>query len=329
MERKTVNLFDVIFRGTAEYQTRAEKMVAEALATKGADAQVKLPDTAYALPCIYAITGEKITTVGELEHALELGRERVNRTTMLQSALDAGVASIIFCEIIQAIKYLDGNPHEEWVDGSLTDAVVRSFGVALVTQDIPGVAVIIGKPGSGKLAKTLNPSEQGSADLPGWECIDQARTKYINGVNFGLSLWVEIEDVINVISVRSVLPLCRKYRPGREAHESTLVDAYGFCHALTIGQTRLCSGAGAIEMGFPVLLKPISTKYHPAPQSAGSPKTVSTSLEARGIKIKITEIDCPVSVSLPLKGTFVRMTRLNWWKPYKVGNWSTPLIRGY
>ncbi|MEG2651644.1 MAG: CO dehydrogenase/CO-methylating acetyl-CoA synthase complex subunit beta, partial [Eubacterium sp.] len=205
MERKTVNLFDVIFRGTAEYQTRAEKMVAEALATKGADAQVKLPDTAYALPCIYAITGEKITTVGELEHALELGRERVNRTTMLQSALDAGVASIIFCEIIQAIKYLDGNPHEEWVDGSLTDAVVRSFGVALVTQDIPGVAVIIGKhKDPEQLAKTIKSYQnKGLQTYLVGECIDQAREQ---NIKMGVELRVipcgyEIEDVINVVSV--------------------------------------------------------------------------------------------------------------------------------
>lgn len=145
MERKTYNLFDIIYSGTAKYLERAEKDVAKAIEEKGRDAEAKLPDTAYGLAVIYAITGEKLLTVGDLERGIEMAKEHINRTNMLADALEAGVAAAMLCEIIQACKYLDGNPHEEWVDGALTDAVVRSFGVALVTQDIPGVAVIIGE----------------------------------------------------------------------------------------------------------------------------------------------------------------------------------------
>lgn len=315
MERKTVNLFDVIFRGTAEYQTRAEKMVAEALATKGADAQVKLPDTAYALPCIYAITGEKITTVGELEHALELGRERVNRTTMLQSALDAGVASIIFCEIIQAIKYLDGNPHEEWVDGSLTDAVVRSFGVALVTQDIPGVAVIIGKhKDPEQLAKTIKSYQnKGLQTYLVGECIDQAREQ---NIKMGVELRVipcgyEIEDVINVISVAIRASIMFGNTPAGdwEAHRIYTRDrVMAFVNVFDDWTDKIiAAGAGAIEMGFPAItetyINEVPTLLLNQPDLT---KTDSTSLEARGIKIKITEIDCPVSVSSAFEGERVR-----------------------
>ncbi|MEG1432101.1 MULTISPECIES: acetyl-CoA decarbonylase/synthase complex subunit alpha/beta [Eubacterium] len=315
MERKTVNLFDVIFRGTAEYQTRAEKMVAEALATKGADAQVKLPDTAYALPCIYAITGEKITTVGELEHALELGRERVNRTTMLQSALDAGVASIIFCEIIQAIKYLDGNPHEEWVDGSLTDAVVRSFGVALVTQDIPGVAVIIGKhKDPEQLAKTIKSYQnKGLQTYLVGECIDQAREQ---NIKMGVELRVipcgyEIEDVINVVSVAIRASIMFGNTPAGdwEAHRIYTRDrVMAFVNVFDDWTDKIiAAGAGAIELGFPAItetyINEVPTLLLNQPDLT---KTDSTSLEARGIKIKITEIDCPVSVSSAFEGERVR-----------------------
>ena len=59
MERKTYNLFDIIYSGTAKYLERAEKDVAKAIEEKGRDAEAKLPDTAYGLATIYAITGEK------------------------------------------------------------------------------------------------------------------------------------------------------------------------------------------------------------------------------------------------------------------------------
>lgn len=315
MERNTVNLFDVIFRGAAAYQDRAEKMVAEALAAKGPDAQVKLPDTAYALPCIYAITGEKITTVGELEHALDMARERIARTTLLQSALDAGVASIMFCEIIQAIKYLDGNPHEEWVDGSLTDAVVRSFGVALVTQDIPGVAVIIGKhKDAEQLAKTIKSYQnKGLQTYLVGECIDQARDQKLKmGVDLRIMpCGYEIEDVINVVSVaiRASLMFGNTTPGDWEAqriytrdHIMAFVNVFG-----DWTDKIIAAGAGAIELGFPAItetyINEVPTLLLNQPDLT---KTDATSLEARGIKIKVTEIDCPVAVSSAFEGERVR-----------------------
>ena len=134
-KQNQINLFDLIFNGTAEYLARAEKLVAETIATHSPDTVIKLPETAYALPVIYAVTGEKIETVGDLNHAMELAKDRIGRTRLLQSAINAGVASGMLCEIIQACKYVDGKPHPEWVDGHLSDAIVRSFGVDLVNSD--------------------------------------------------------------------------------------------------------------------------------------------------------------------------------------------------
>ena len=141
-----MNLFKIIYSGKDKYLELAEKMVEKAVAEKGREAAVKFPGTAYALPVIYAITGEKITTVGELEKALDLARGFAHEGRLLQDALDAGTASAMLAEIIEAVKYtLVDDPYRPPLQGHLTDAQIRAFGVPLVTQDIPGVAVLIGK----------------------------------------------------------------------------------------------------------------------------------------------------------------------------------------
>ncbi|MCG2728834.1 MAG: CO dehydrogenase/CO-methylating acetyl-CoA synthase complex subunit beta, partial [Acetobacterium sp.] len=101
-----MNLFDIIYDGNAQYLQRAEEMVAKVVAEKGKETPVKFPGTAYALPCIYAITGKKVTNVGELEEALALAKEKIHRTNYLQDALDAGTSAAMLAEIIEAVKYV-------------------------------------------------------------------------------------------------------------------------------------------------------------------------------------------------------------------------------
>ena len=63
-------LIQRVFDGNDEMYARAVQAVAEAEAKLGADAPVKM-DTAYYLPCLYAMNGIKVTTVGEAKAALE------------------------------------------------------------------------------------------------------------------------------------------------------------------------------------------------------------------------------------------------------------------
>lgn len=58
----------------------------------------------------------------------------------------SGVATALCAEFIEVLKYIDGAvPYEAPCYGHLADAVIRELGVPLVTGDIPGVAVILGK----------------------------------------------------------------------------------------------------------------------------------------------------------------------------------------
>lgn len=315
MERKTYNLFDIIYSGTAKYLERAEKDVAKAIEEKGRDAEAKLPDTAYGLATIYAITGEKLLTVGDLERGIEMAKEHINRTNMLADALEAGVAAAMLCEIIQTCKYLDGNPHPEWVDGALTDAVVRSFGVALVTQDIPGVAVIIGEhKDPEQLAKTIKSYQnKGLQTYLVGKCIDQARDQKIK---MGVDLRVipcgyEIEDVINVVSVAVRASIMFGNTPAGEWEKHRIYTrdrVFAFVNVFGDWDDKIiAAGACAIDMGFPAItetyINEVPTLLLNQPDLS---KTDATSLEARGIKIKVTEIDCPVSVSSAFEGERVR-----------------------
>ena len=64
-------LFERVFAGNDEMYALAVKAVDEAVAKLGPDAPATFGDTAYSLPCLYAMTGKKVATVGEAKEALE------------------------------------------------------------------------------------------------------------------------------------------------------------------------------------------------------------------------------------------------------------------
>lgn len=100
-----MNLFKVIYTGANQAVELAGQLVQKAIDEKGKDFSVSFPNTAYSLPVIYAATGKKITTLGELEAAVGIAKSLVNETTHLQDALTAGLGTAVASEIIEALKY--------------------------------------------------------------------------------------------------------------------------------------------------------------------------------------------------------------------------------
>src|SRR3989339_899870 len=106
--------------GAVEWVAKAEKKLDEAVRAKGETCAVAFPATAYFLPIIYSFTGEKVQTLADcrrlLGRAKELLPERPSEKVWLPylgSALDAGVAALFACEILEACKCLVGpNPVE-------------------------------------------------------------------------------------------------------------------------------------------------------------------------------------------------------------------------
>lgn len=160
---------------------------------------------------------QKITNVGELEEALALAKAKINRTNYLQEGLDAGTSAAMCAEIIEAVKYVynelpyegrhveDLNTTDARCLGHITDAEVRNFGVPLVTDDIPGVAVIIGECKDAEMLASIVKDYQGKGLLTFMvgKVIDQAIERKIKmGIDLRvIPLGYEIESVIHVVSV--------------------------------------------------------------------------------------------------------------------------------
>ncbi len=311
-----MNLFKVIYTGANQAVELAGQLVQKAIDEKGKDASVSFPNTAYSLPVIYAATGKKITTLGELEAAVGIAKSLINETTHLQDALTAGLGTAVASEIIEVLKYVsDDEPYKAPIQGHLSDAQVRSLGVPLVTGDIPGVPVIIGEcKDSATAAKIVKEyQEKGLLTFLVGKVIDQCLEE---GVKMGFDLRVvplgyDLTAVIHAVSVAIRASLIfGAVAPGDlQAHKEytknrvkAFVNVFG-----DINEILVSAGAAAIELGFPCVLDvpvpevPTLLLYQPDHE-----KTVATSLEARDIKIKVTKIDVPVGVASAFEGERIR-----------------------
>jgi acetyl-CoA synthase len=141
-----MSLTDLIYAGSNAVAGLTEGAVNDAIEKYGADHAVGYPDTAYFLPIIYAATGVKIKTLGDLPAAVGILKSLITNKEDLGEALNAGLATAVGAEIIEAIRYLDGDPYANDAGiGFVADPIIRSLGVPLVTGDIPGIAVLLGE----------------------------------------------------------------------------------------------------------------------------------------------------------------------------------------
>ncbi|HBY3257345.1 TPA: CO dehydrogenase/CO-methylating acetyl-CoA synthase complex subunit beta [Clostridioides difficile] len=311
-----MNLYNIIFTGSEQALGAAQAMLAEAIEKNGKEHKVAFPDTAYSLPCIYAATGQKMNTLGDLEGALEVVKSLINRTHLLEHAFNAGLATALAAEVIEALKYstIDA-PYSEPCAGHITDPIIRSLGVPLVTGDIPGVAVVLGEcPDAESAAKVIKDYQsKGLLTFLVGKVIDQAIEA---GVKMGLELRViplgyDVTSVIHVVSVavRAAL-IFGGLTPGdlNGLLEYTANRVPAFVNAFgPLSELVVSAGAGAIALGFPVITDQtvLEVPMNLLTQKDYD-KIVATSLEARGIKIKVTEIPIPVSFAAAFEGERIR-----------------------
>ena len=311
-------LIDRIFNGNDAVYGLTCQAVEEAIAQHGADKAVEFPHTAYRLPCYYAVTGVKVKTLGEMKEALGVIKSLMTREHQLDDALMSGVATALCAEFIEVLKYLDGaEPYSEPYYGHLPDSIIRELGVPLVTGDIPGVAVIIGSAPTAQEGVDLVKSYQAQGILVTLVggIIDQAQEL---GLKMGYNVRIvplgkDITSVIHVVSValRAAL-IFGNVTPGDAAalikYTSERVPA--FVNAFKpIDDVILAAGAGAIKLGFPVIsnedenITEVPGALIACPNVADFNKV---SLEARNIKIKITNIDIPVAFASAFEGEIIR-----------------------
>ena len=312
-------LTDLIYGGSNAVAGLTEGAVNDAIAKYGADHPIAFPDTAYYFPTIYAATGVKVKTLGDLPACVGVLKSLITNQEDLGQALNAGLATAVGAEIIEGLKWVEGgNPYENDSGiGFVPDPIIRSLGVPLVTGDIPGVAVVLGKADNAEnVVKVVKDYQsKGILTFLVGDVIEQCIE---GGVKAGLEYRVvplghDVTSVIHVVTVavRAAL-IFGNVQPGNLAglldytknRVPAFVNTFGAIDAVVVS-----AGAGAIALGFPVVVD-IDLGENQVPGALESVcdhnETVKKSLELRNIKIKTTELPIPVAFAAAFEGEIIR-----------------------
>ncbi len=312
-------LTDLIYGGSHAVAGLTEGAVNDAIAKYGADKAIAFPDTAYCFPTIYAATGVKVKTLGDLVACVGVLKSLITDQEDLGAALNAGLATAVGAEIIEGLKYVDGaDPYaNDSGIGFVPDPIIRSLGVPLVTGDIPGVAAVLGKAENpADVVKVVKDYQsKGIMTFLVGDVIEQCIE---GGVKMGLELRViplghDVTSVIHVVTVaiRAAL-IFGNVTPGdlggllnyTKNRVPAFVNTFG-----PIDSVVVSAGAGAIALGFPVVVD-IDLGENQVPGALESVcdhnDTVKKSLELREIKIKTTELPIPVAFAAAFEGEIIR-----------------------
>ena len=312
-------LFERVFRGSDEMFVKAEQELNAVIAELGESAPMTMPSTAYYLACIYAYLGKKVTTLGELKAAMTDIRALMTRENRTASIFSSGVATAIAAEVIEACKYARSETPYEGTNyhGHFADAEVRELGVPLVTGDIPGFVVMIGPaPSVEEAVETVKGYQsRGIFVFLIGGIIEQLVSKDfkmgfpVRVVPVGEEIW-SVGHVISLV-VRAAM-IFGAIQPGDwdGFHRYTFDRINAFVNAYApVPNITVACGAGAIKMGFPVITNDTNDMWA-VPKSLivyeNTKDWIDTSIEARGIKLKITNIDIPVSYSSAFEGEIIR-----------------------
>ncbi len=312
-------LTDLIYGGSNAVAGLTEGAVNEAIAKYGADKEIAFPDTAYCFPTIYAATGVKVKTLGDLPACVGVLKSLITNQEDLGQALNAGLATAVGAEILEGLKYVEGtDPYaDEAGIGFVPDPIIRSLGVPLVTGDIPGVAVVLGKADNAEdVAKVVKDYQsKGILTFLVGDVIEQCAA---GGVKMGLEYRVvplghAVTSVIHVVTVavRAAL-IFGNVQPGdlaglldyTKTRVPAFVNTFGAIDAVVVS-----AGAGAIALGFPVVVD-IDLGENQVSGALESVcdhnETVKKSLELRNIKIKVKELPIPVAFAAAFEGEIIR-----------------------
>ena len=312
-------LTDLIYGGSNAVAGLTEGAVNAAIEKYGADHPIAFPDTAYFFPTIYAATGVKVKTLGDLVPCVGVLKSLITNQEDLGQALNAGLATAVGAEIIEGLKWAESaEPYaNESGIGFVPDPIIRSLGVPLVTGDIPGVAVVLGKAEDpADVVKVVKDYQsKGIMTFMVGDVIEQCIE---GGVKAGLEYRVvplghDVTSVIHVVTVaiRAAL-IFGNVQPGdlaglldyTKTRVPAFVNTFGAIDAVVVS-----AGAGAIALGFPVVVD-IDLGENQVPGALESVcdhnETVKKSLELRNIKIKVKELPIPVAFAAAFEGEIIR-----------------------
>jgi acetyl-CoA synthase len=322
-------------RGAHKIAKQAEDILARAIKEKGKDCRVEFPNTGYYMPIIYSMTGKAVEKLSDFQEVMneikDLLPPKVDDdlwVPYLGQALDAGMATLFAEEIIEGCKYLIGpNPVDDIWLGAADDVILRERGIQFVDGTAPGFAAVVGA------APNVNTAVNIARKLQE-RCLYVFMCGHNNGTTFAEQL---VEGDVQLGWETRLIPFGREitaaiYSLGfasRAALSFGGVQAGDFQRNLLYNKNRIfafvmplgkvtdewyATAAGAINYGFPVIadsdipeILPTGVcTYEHVVSNIPHDQIVEKSIEVRGLKIKITEIPIPVSVSPAFEGERIR-----------------------
>ncbi len=321
--------------GAVEWVLRAEAMLDQAVAAKGESCKVAFPATAYYLPVIYSFTGEKVETLADCRRIMARAKKLLPQRPAekvwlpyLGNTLDAGVAALFACEVIEACKYLIGpNPVDGIWLGAASDVIMRERGIEFVDGSAPGFAAITGAAPTNEIAVKIARELQEKniyvfmgGSTGGKQFAEQLAEE---GVQLGwetrlVPFGKDVSSLIYALGFANRAALSfGGVKPGDFKSNLKYNKDRVFAFVLALGEVnnqKYAAAAGAINYGFPVIadtdipqILPTGVcTYEHVVSNVPYETMVEKALEVRGCKIKITKVPIPVPYGAAFEGERIR-----------------------
>ncbi|MFN2356937.1 MAG: acetyl-CoA decarbonylase/synthase complex subunit alpha/beta [Desulfotignum sp.] len=332
-------------QGGYKVVAQVEGELERALQTYDASTKIGFPNTAYFLPVIYSLTGLKCETLEDLRKPLEFARGLLpphiklrNWLPYLGPLLDAGMAGIISYEVKEALRYLyepdfyiaQEDPDIEngkiWV-GAADDTILRKRGVEFVDGSAPGFAAMVGAAPNKEIAKMIVEDYQKrslyifcAANHNGKTLIQQCLDA---GMQIGWNTRIvpfgpDISSAVFALGFANRAAMAfGGVKPGdfKTILKYNKERVFAFVNALgDVGTEWGVAAAGCVNWGFPTLADTeipeilptgICTYEHVVAPVAHE-DMVQRSVEVRGLKVQVSEIDIPCAFGPAYEGERVR-----------------------
>ena len=332
-------------QGGYKVVSQAEGEFKKALDTFDADSKIEFPNTGYYLPVIYSLTGMKVETLEDIKKPLEFARGLLpphikgkNHLPYLGPLLDAGMAALFSYEILEALRVLRDPefylPQEDpdveagklWV-GPADDIILRKRGVEFVDGSAPGFAAIVGAAPDPEIAKMIVEDYQKknlyifcAANHNGTTVIEQLLEAGVQ-VGWGTRIVPFGPDISSAIFALGFANRAAMAFGGVQPGDYKKILHYNkdrvfaFVNALgDIGTEWGVAAAGCVNWGFPTLadtdipeiLPTGICTYEHVVANVPHDEICQRSVEVRGLKVTVSEIDIPCSFGPAFEGERVR-----------------------
>ncbi|MBU1698231.1 MAG: CO dehydrogenase/CO-methylating acetyl-CoA synthase complex subunit beta [Proteobacteria bacterium] len=332
-------------QGGYKVVAQVEGQLEKALQTYDASTKVGFPNTAYYLPVIYSLTGLKVETLEDLKKPMEFARGLLpphiklkNWLPYLGPLLDAGMAGIISYEVKEALRYLNDpdfyiaqeDPDIEngklWV-GAADDTILRKRGVEFVDGSAPGFAAMVGAAPNKEIAKMIVEDYQKrslyifcAANHNGKTLIEQCLEA---GMQIGWNTRIvpfgpDISSAVFALGFANRAAMAfGGVKPGdfKTILKYNKERVFAFVNALgDVGTEWGVAAAGCVNWGFPtiadtpipeILPTGICTYEHVVAPVAHE-DMVQRSVEVRGLKVQVADINIPCAFGPAYEGERVR-----------------------